>query len=103
MADLKQLTKALKKLLDNFDIDKRISHATNETTTRNSLIHPFLKDLLSYDVMEGDFTHEYTAHYGEKGKRKIDIAMMIDQNEPNIVIEAKKATAKLNDNNFEKL
>ena len=33
MADLKQLTKALKKSLDNFDIDKRISHATNETTT----------------------------------------------------------------------
>ena len=103
MADLKQLTKALKKSLDNFDIDKRISHATNETTTRNSLIHPFLEDLLSYDAMEGDFTHEYTAHFGEKGIRKIDIAMMIDQKEPNIVIEAKKATAKLNDNNFEQL
>ena len=63
MADLKQLTKALKKSLDNFDIDKRISHATNETTTRNSLIHPFLEDLLSYDAMEGDFTHEYTCSF----------------------------------------
>ena len=45
----------------------------------------------------------HTAHFGEKGIRKIDIAMMIDQKEPNIVIEAKKATAKLNDNNFEQL
>ncbi len=98
-----QITKALKKLLDNFDIDKRISLSNNEPTTRSSLIHPFLKDLLGYDAMEGDFTHEYTAHFGEKGIRKIDIAMMIDQKEPNIVIEAKKATAKLNDNNFEQL
>tara|TARA_X000001036_G_scaffold436627_1_gene480158 strand:- start:992 stop:2020 length:1029 start_codon:yes stop_codon:yes gene_type:complete len=103
MPNPSQITKALKKSLDNFDIDKRISRATNETTTRNSLIHPFLQDLLSYDDMEGDFTHEYTAHFGEKGIRKIDIAMMIDSKEPNIVIEAKKATAKLNDNNFEQL
>ena len=98
-----QITKALKKLLENFDIDKRIEMGNNETTTRNSLIHPFLEDLLSYDAMEGDFTHEYTAHFGEKGIRKIDIAMMIHQKEPNIVIEAKKAGAKLNDNNFEQL
>ena len=32
--------------------------------------------------MEGDFTNEYTSNNAEKGKRKIDIAMMIDQKEP---------------------
>jgi predicted type IV restriction endonuclease len=94
MADLKQLTKALKKSLDNFDIDKRIEMGNNETTTRNSLIHPFLEDLLNYDSLDGDFTHEYTADFGDKKGLKVDLAMMIDQKEPNIIIECKSAGQK---------
>ena len=103
MADLKQYTKALKKSLDNFDIDKRIEFANNETTTRNSLIHPFLEDLLGYDAIDGDFTHEYDADYGDKGTLKVDTAMMIGQKEPNIIIEAKKANLKLSDTHFRQL
>ena len=98
-----QITKALKKLLDNFDIDKRIEFANNETTTRNSLIHPFLEDLLGYKGINGDFTHEYDADYGDKGTLKVDTAMMIGQKEPNIIIEAKKAPLKLSDNHFRQL
>jgi len=98
-----QITKALKKLLDNFDIDKRIEFGNNETTTRNSLIHPFLEDLLGYDAIDGDFTHEYDADYGDKGTLKVDTAMMIGQKEPNIIIEAKKANLKLSDTHFRQL
>ena len=94
MADLKQYTKALKKSLDNFDIDKRIEMGNNETTTRNSIIHPFLEDLLNYDSLDGDFTHEYTADFGDNKGLKVDLAMMIDQKEPNIIIECKSASQK---------
>ena len=105
MISASQITKSLKKALDNFDIEKRIEIATNEATTRNSLIHPFLEDLLNYDSLDGDFTHEYDADYGDKGTLKVDLAMMINQKEPNIIVECKSASQKSfpTDNNFRQL
>ena len=95
---VRQLVKDLNKKLDNWDWQKAIDISDNETATRNVLIHPFLK-LLNYDEVD-DFFHEVTADLKNKKGKKIDVAITLGGKNPLILVECKKATAKLNDNHF---
>lgn len=98
---LKQIINQLKKSLENWDIEKAIKHSNDETQTRDNLIHPFL-EMLNYNKMD-DYSHEYIADMGEKRGRRVDIALYLGKKNPAILVECKKATAKLTDNNFRQL
>lgn len=98
---LKQIINQLKKSLENWDIEKAIKHSNDETQTRDNLIHPFF-EMLNYNKMD-DYSHEYIADMGEKRGRRVDIALYLGKKNPSILVECKKATAKLTDNNFRQL
>ncbi|MDB4228816.1 type I restriction enzyme HsdR N-terminal domain-containing protein [Flavobacteriaceae bacterium] len=96
-----QLIKSLNQSLSKWDLKKAIKHSTDETNTRDFLIHPFL-ELLNYKRID-DFTHEYVADITGKRGRKVDVAITVGKKEPSILVECKKAHAKLTDNNFRQL
>jgi hypothetical protein len=98
---LKQIVNQLKKSLTNWDIEKAIKNSVDEAQTRDNLIHPFL-DLLSYEKMD-DYSHEFIADMGEKKGKKVDVAIFLGKKNPAILVECKKATAKLTEINFRQL
>ena len=101
MKNLKQTIKSIKNSLDNWDYEKAIVNSNDETTTRAFLIHPFF-DLLNYDQID-DYTHEYIADLGSKRGKKVDIAITLGQKSPQILVECKSSSTKLNDNHYNQL
>tara|TARA_R110000772_G_scaffold232059_1_gene343305 strand:- start:241 stop:1275 length:1035 start_codon:yes stop_codon:yes gene_type:complete len=98
---IRQVVNSLRRSLDDWDFKKAILNSNDEATTRAFLIHPFL-ELLNYQQIT-DFTHEYIADMGDKKGRKVDIAVTLGGKKPLMLIECKKATQKLNDNNLRQL
>lgn len=98
---LKQIVNQLKKSLNNWDLEKAIKHSSDETQTRDNLINPFF-EILNYNKMD-DYSHEYIADMGEKRGRRVDMAIYLGSKNPAILVECKKATARLTDNNFRQL
>ena len=87
--ELEQL-EILKKRINN-NLDSSLS----EEGTKTAFILPFLQ-ILGYDVFDpSEVVPEYTSDFGIKKGEKVDYAIMID-NQPVILIEAKKHKEKLN-------
>lgn len=99
---VRQIVTNLSKSLENWDFQKAIENSHDETQTRDFLIHPFFELVLGYDKMD-DFSHEIVADVGKKRGRKVDIAVTLGTGKPLIMVECKKAGAKLNDNHFRQL
>jgi len=98
---LKQIVNQLRRSLENWDIEKAIKHSEDETQTRDNLINPFF-EILNYNKMD-DYSHEYIADMGDKRGRRVDMALYLGKKNPSILVECKKATSKLTDNNFRQL
>ena len=98
---VKQIVNLLKKTLANWDFEKAIKYSLDEAQTRDNLIHPFL-DILNYQKMD-DYSHEFVADMGEKKGKKVDVAIFLGKKTPSIIVECKKATAKLTEINFRQL
>ncbi|MDG2194362.1 MAG: type I restriction enzyme HsdR N-terminal domain-containing protein [Polaribacter sp.] len=97
----KQIVNQLKKALENWDVEKAIKHSKDETQTRDYLINPFF-EILNYNKMD-DYSHEYIADTEGKRGRRVDMAIYLGKKNPELLVECKKATAKLTDNNFRQL
>tara|TARA_B100000787_G_scaffold147292_1_gene118204 strand:- start:3 stop:1058 length:1056 start_codon:yes stop_codon:yes gene_type:complete len=98
---LKQIVNLIKKSLVNWDIEKAVKHSSDEAQTRDNLIHPFL-EVLNYKKMD-DYSHEFVADMGDKKGKKVDVAIFLGKKSPAILVECKKATAKLTEINFRQL
>jgi len=82
--------------MDNLAIQvrKRAEHVTNEETTKQALIIPFLQ-VLGYDVFDPlEVRSEYQADFGKKKAEKVDYSIFND-GKPIIFIEAKPVNEKL--------
>jgi hypothetical protein len=95
--DNKNIVSYLKREIKGFDIENRISHSTNEATTRENLIHPFL-EILEYRNMY-DYTHEQ----GIQGGNKVDVSIHLGENKPIIFVECKQVDYTLNKNHIKQL
>ncbi len=74
---------------------ERKGHITNEETTKQALIIPFLQ-VLGYDVFNPlEIKPEYVSDFGRKKGEKVDYAIFKD-GKPIIFIEAKSVTENLN-------
>ena len=73
----------------------------NETQTRDYLIECF--EILGYDKY--DFNHEYSLQIDTGKVQKVDMAINVRNNRksPDILIECKKATQNLTENNYNQL
>ena len=98
---LTQISRQIEKSLANWDIEKAIVNSRNETQTRDYLIECFF-EILGYDKY--DFNHEYSLQI-EAGKvQKVDMAIRVGgRKSPDILIECKKATQNLTENNYNQL
>ncbi len=82
--------------MDNLSIQikKRAEHVTNEETTKQALIIPFLQ-VLGYDVFDPlEVRSEYQADFGKRKAEKVDYSILND-GKPIIFIEAKPVNEKL--------
>lgn len=76
-------------------INERKEYITNEETTKQALIIPFLQ-VLGYDVFNPlEVRPEYVSDFGKKKAEKVDYAIFKDGS-PIIFIEAKSVTENLN-------
>jgi hypothetical protein len=92
--ELKQITQKLKKELSNWDFEKAIKFSGgNESQTRDFLIEPFFNKILGYNPMD-DYLHEYSIKVGQSNK-KVDMAITISGNTPDILVECKASNSKL--------
>ncbi|MDR3222421.1 MAG: type I restriction enzyme HsdR N-terminal domain-containing protein [Methanobrevibacter sp.] len=83
-------------------IPEKIEYIDTEETTKISLITPLLR-ILGYDTADPRAVKaEYTADIGTKKLEKVDIAILIDD-EPEILIECKKANDKLRKDHISQL
>jgi len=73
---------------------KTIKNIDNEKETITKLIQPFLK-ILGYSKVKEDYPVEINQAAGKKFIGKIDI-VILDNNEPEIIIECKYVEEKLN-------
>lgn len=98
---LTQISRKIKKSLEEWDIKKAIDNSKNETQTRDYLIESFF-NILGYDKY--DYNHEYSLEI-EKGKvKKVDMAIRVEgRRSPDILIECKKATQNLTDSHYQQL
>jgi hypothetical protein len=104
MANRKQITKEIKKELDQFNFEKAIEMCDNEAQTRMYLIEPFFEILrFNRGLMQGDLHPEYTADFGNNVSKKVDYAIILKGDSPTIVIECKKASKTLNDKDIRQL
>jgi len=91
---IKQFSKKVAQLKDK---------CTNEAVTKLSLINPFLR-LLGYDTADPhEVFPEFVADIGDKKGEKVDYAIMNDNDEPIILIEAKCCGEDLTSCNYNQL
>lgn len=75
-------------------VNERMVHISNEETTKQSLIIPFIQ-VLGYDVFDPlEIKPEYVADFGKKRGEKVDYAIFKDGS-PIIFVEAKSVNEKL--------
>ncbi len=98
---VKQIVRQLQRTFDSWDYDKAIQGSNDEATTRDFLIHDFFEKL-GYSKID-DFSHEYIADVGGKRGRKVDIAITLGKNAPQIIVECKKLGTSFTDNHFRQL
>lgn len=88
-----EIKNQLQLLADKLDTYKHT--LTNEEITKTSIIMPFLKNVLGYDVFDPqEVIAEYTADVGNKKGEKVDYAININ-NKPAILVECKKFDEEL--------
>jgi len=76
-------------------VSEQLPHIQTEEATKLVLINPFIREILGYDTANlNEVWPEYTADIGIKKGEKVDYAIMND-GEPTILIEAKKAGTPL--------
>ncbi|MCY4072169.1 MAG: type I restriction endonuclease [Chloroflexi bacterium] len=81
---------------------RRLEHTSTEEATKNAFIMPFIQ-ALGYNVFDPtEVVPEFTADVGTKKNEKVDYAIMQD-GKPIILIEAKSATADLNEGHASQL
>lgn len=83
------------------ELQKNISHSTNEENTKNYLIIPFLNTLGYSHFNPTEFEAEYTVDIGVKKGEKVDYVLK-KENEPIILVEAKSTGERL-DNHYSQL
>jgi len=96
-----QIARSIQKSFDNWDYKRAIKLSDSEAATRDYLIEPFL-NILGYIKMD-DYSHEYSLPVGKGKVKKIDMVITLSGNNPSILIECKKSTANLTENNFKQL
>ena len=98
----KQIARKIEKSLNDWNIEKAILNSRNETQTRDYLIECFF-EILGYDKY--DFNHEYSLQIGTGKVQKVDMAINVrnSRKSPDILIECKKATQNLTENNYNQL
>ncbi len=83
-------------------LPKLTDHLQTEEATKNALVMPFIASL-GYDVFNPkEVVPEFTADVGTKKGEKVDYAIMRD-GETSILIECKKATGDLSQENMSQL
>lgn len=103
MANIQQITKELKKVLSNFDFEKSFELSDNEAKTRMYLVEPFFEALrFSRGFESGNLIPEFNADFASLKGKKVDYAITF-RNKPEIIIEVKKASSKLNDKHLAQL
>ena len=100
--NIRDKRKELSKRLDKWDFDKAIKHSLEETSTRDFLINPFFEEILGYSRMD-HFIPEFTADMGNNRRKKVDMAINFGKKHPSILVECKKATKPLNNDNLRQL
>jgi len=98
----KQIARKIEKSLNDWDIEKAILNSRNETQTRDYLIECFF-EILGYDKY--DFNHEYSLQIDTGKVQKVDMAINVrsSRKSADILIECKKATQNLTENNYNQL
>ena len=91
----KQTFNQLKKSLENFNLNDRLTHCNNEAQTRSFLIEPFF-ELLNFTKEQRDLIPEYNADFGDRISNKVDYAIILNKKDI-ILIECKKCKVKLSD------
>lgn len=103
MANIQQITKELKKVLSSFNFEKGLELSDNEAKTRMYLVEPFFEALrFSRGFESGNLIPEYSADFGSLNGKKVDYAITY-RNKPEIIIEVKKSSVKLNDKHLSQL
>lgn len=98
---LKQIANKLNKSFSNWDFDKAIKYSKNEAQTRDYLIEEVFQ-ILEYSQMD-DYIHEFIADVGKSRGKKVDMAIKLNSNKPQILVECKSATHNLNEKDFRQL
>ena len=84
------------------DAPRRLEHIKTEEATKNAFVMPFIQ-ALGYNVFDPtEVVPEFTADIGTKKNEKVDYAI-IQGGQPIILIEAKSATADLNEEHASQL
>ncbi|GAB1856311.1 type I restriction endonuclease [Flavobacteriaceae bacterium MHTCC 0001] len=103
MANIQQITKELKKVFLNFDLEKSVNLSDNEAKTRMYLVEPFFEMLrFNRGFENGNLIPEYNADFANLKGKKVDYAIIL-ANKPEIIIEVKKSHTKLNDKHLSQL
>jgi predicted type IV restriction endonuclease len=103
MANIQQIVKELKKSLSAFDISKAIEISDNEAKTRMYLVEPFFEALrFNRGFENGNLVPEYDADFASLKGKKVDYAILF-RNKPEIIVEVKKCSIKLNDKHLAQL
>lgn len=71
-------------------IEKRVAYVQTEEATKNSLVMPFINNVLEYNVFDpGEVVPEFTADVGTKKGEKVDYAILKD-GKPIMLFECKR-------------
>lgn len=103
MPTIQQIVKEIRKTLLSFDITKGIELSDNEAKTRMYLVEPFFESLRYNRGFENsNLVPEYDADFASLKGKKVDYAILF-RNKPEIIIEVKKCSVKLNDKHLAQL
>lgn len=104
MANITLIVRELKKHMSAFDLKKAVASSENEARTRMHLVEPFFEWLGYSPRGMGDpiLIPEYDADFADLKKKKVDYAIQF-RKKPEILIEVKKATVKINSTHVRQL
>ena len=103
-ADVSAISNAIDKIGDR--LRRQGEAVDNEESTKTAFILPFLRDVLGYNIENPlEVQLEYGADVGRNKSEKVDIAICNDDSEhtPRILIECKKLSADLTQDNAAQL
>ena len=98
----KDIANRLSKKLNEWNLDETLSYCKEETSTRDFLINRFFEEILGYDKMY-DFLPEYKADMGNNKRKRVDMAINFGKQHPSILVECKKSTQNLTNDNLRQL